>query len=176
MNTNNYQAMKLFAILCLFTVLCGASCSRTPSKAPATNSQFQAGQVWTFHTPTNELPSAALTVVRVDFDSKEGPIIFVSITGVRRTSWEATNMFYAFSEDALNRSVTSLVRTNAFLTGKDLGDFQWFYDRTRKGVESGQLGKCFKITVAEVFEARQKQELEDAKQRDKPWPWWKFWR
>jgi hypothetical protein len=123
---------------------------------PVTTSRFQQGQVWTFHTSTNELPSAALTVARVDFDPQEGPIIFVSITGVRHASWESTNMFCSFSEGALNRSVFALVETNAPLTGKKLEDFQWFYDRVHKGVESGQLAKCFKITVAEALEKERK--------------------
>jgi hypothetical protein len=175
LNAKHNQTMKLVAVICMIATLFCASCSRAPVKTLATTSQFQSGQVWTFHTPTNELSSAALTVVRVDFDPKEGPIIFVAFTGLRHTFWEATNMFCPFSEDALNRSVISLVQTNAFPTGKDLEDFQSFYNSTRKGVESGQLRKCFKITAAEVLEARRKQELEEDKERDKPWPWWKFW-
>jgi len=113
--------------------------------------------------------------MRVDFDPKEGPIICIMVTGVRHTFWEATNMFYPFSEDALNRSVVALVRTNAPLTGKDLEDFRMFYELVRQDVKVGKSDKCFKITVAEVFEARRKQKLEETKQRSKPWPWWKFW-
>jgi hypothetical protein len=167
--------MKPLAIIFVITVLCCTSCSRSPAKLSATTSRFQTGQVWTFQTSTNELPSAALTVVRVDFDPKEGPIVFVSIAGVRHHTWDSTNMFCPFSEDALNRSVIALVGTNSPLTGESLKSFQDFYEITRQGITAGKLSKCFKITVAEVFVAAQKQEFEEAKQRSKPWPWWKFW-
>jgi len=175
LNTKCFHAMKLVIVMCMIAVLCCASCSRSPTKVPATTSRFLSGQVWAFHTPTNELPSAVLTVARVDFDQKEGPIIYIMVTGVRHTFWEATNMFYPFSEDALNQSVVALVRTNASLTGKDLEDFQIFYELGRQDVKAGKSDKCFKITVAEVFEAARKQDLEETKQRSKPWPWWKFW-
>jgi hypothetical protein len=169
------RAMKLLTAMSMIVALCCASCSRSPTKASATTSRFQTGQVWAFQTSTNELPGAKLTVVRVDFDPKEGSIVFISVTGVRHHTWDSTNMFYPFSEDALNRSVVALVGTNAPLTGEDLKSFQDFYEITRQGIAAGKLDKCFKITMAEVFEAAQKQELEEAKQRSKPWPWWKFW-
>lgn len=171
MNANNSQAMRLFAILCLFIVLCGASCSRTPSKTPATTSRFQSGQVWTFHTPTNELPGAALTVVHVDFDPKEGPIVYIMITGVRYTFWDATNKFYPFSEEAPNRSVVNLLRTNAILPEQNLQDFQQFYGAGQEGIKKGELDKCFNITVAEVLGMERNPKTEEAKR-----PWWKFWR
>jgi len=167
--------MKPTAIIFMVVVLCCASCSRPPAKAPATTSRFEAGQVWTFQTSTNESPDAKLTVVHIDFDKKEGPIVFVLVDRVKHHTWNSTNMLYPFSEDALNRSVISLVKTNVSLTGEDLENFRTAYEYGRQGVAAGELKKCFNITPAEVFEGERKQELEEAKQRDKPWPWWKFW-
>ena len=126
------------------------------NQASAIIPRFKPGQVWTFHTPPNEITNAELTVARVDIDSKEGPIIYVSVTGVQHIALEATNMVYPFSEDALNRSVVALVRTNAPLTGKDLEGFQEVYELMRQDIEAGKSDKCFKITVAEVLEARRK--------------------
>jgi hypothetical protein len=159
--------MKIGHILFLFLVLiaCCFSCSRAPTKVPVTSSRFQAGQVWTFHTPTNDVPGATLSVIRVDSDSEEGPIINVWVKGVMQHV-PSTYNFMAFSEDALNRSVIALVGTNAPLAGEDLQTFQQVYEFARQGVEKGELDKSFKITVAEVL----KKSREPAKQ-----PWWRFW-
>jgi hypothetical protein len=153
------------------TISSFVSCSRAPEKAPVTTSRFQPGQVWTFHTPPDELPTAALTVARVDFDPKLGPIIFVSVTGVRHTVWQATNMCYPFSEDALSRSVIVIVKTNAPLAGEDLKTSQEAYELFRQGVEAGEFNKCFKITLAEVMEANRK-EWSAPKNKKR---WWKLW-
>ena len=57
----------------------------------------------------------------------------------------------ALSEDALRRSVVALIKTNAPLAGDDLRVFEQFYDQLRRGVERGELRKCYKITVAQVL-------------------------
>jgi hypothetical protein len=160
--------MKMVRIICLVaTIICSGSCSRSPQKAPVATSRFQPGQVWTFHSPTNELPGATLTVAGVDFDPKEGPIIYVMVTGVRHTTWQSTNMFYPFCENALNRSVDTLVKSNAPLSGDEFKDFQWFHEVVRQGVEKGKDGKCFKITLLEVMETKS--------QPPEKKPWWRFW-
>jgi hypothetical protein len=163
--------MKLAQIICCMAVIiCTGSCSRTPDSPVVTTSRFEPGQVWTFHTPTNEPSSATLTVARVDFDSKLGPIIFISVTGLQYDTWRPYH-FMPVSENALSRSVIALVKTNAPLTGEDLQAFQQFYESGRQGVERGELDKCFKITVAEVLEKDSGPPRDSADKK----PWWHFW-
>ena len=147
-------------------IICCVSCSRGPVKVPATTSRFHAGEVWTFHTTTNEPSGATLTIARVDFDPQLGPIIFVSVTGLRPDTWRPYH-FMPLSEEALGRSVVALVQTNALLTGDDLSAFEQFHEQGRQGVQRGKLNKCFDITVAEV--------LQKLSQPQDNKPWWRFW-
>ena len=156
--------MKIAHILYVVVIACCFSCSRAPTKVPVTSSRFQAGLVWEFHTPTNDAPGARLSVVRVDFDSEEGPIAYVWVKGAKRSARYYN--FMPFSEDALNRSVIALVGTNEPLAGEDLQTFQQAYEFCRQGVEKGDLNKSFKITVAEV--------LKKSREPDKK-SWWRFW-
>ena len=103
---------------------------------------------------STESTNASLTVVRVDPDPKLGPIVFVSVGGVRQPS--QTYNFFPMSEDALQRSVVALIRTNASMSGNELQVFQDFYESGRQGVEAGKLNKCFKTTVAEVLDDQRK--------------------
>jgi hypothetical protein len=163
--------MKMARTICfVVAIICFVSCSRAPKKVAVTSSRFQTGQVWTFHTPTNELPDATLTIAQVDFDPENGPIVYVSVVGTRDSPWQATNMFYSFTEDALDRSVVALVGTNGQLTGENLRNFQGFYEWGQEGVKAGKLSKCFKITVAEVLENGVKPPRDSAEK-----PWWHFW-
>ena len=162
--------MNLTQIICCGAlIICTVSCSRSPAIAVATTSRFEPGQVWTFKTPTNEPSSATLTIAKVDFDSKSGPIVFISVTGLHHDTWRPYH-FMPLSEDALNRSVTALVKTNAPLAGDDLREFQFVYGAIQRGVAKGELGKCLTITVAEALEQANKPPKDSAKK-----PWWKFW-
>lgn len=156
-------------ICCGAMIVCIGSCSRPPESAVVTTSRFVPGQVWTFHTPSNEPASATLAIARVDLDSKSGPIVFISLTGLRHDYWRPYH-FMPLSEDALSRSVIALVKANAPLTGDDLQTFQQVYEEWRQGVERGEIDKCFKITVAEVLQKEDKTPRETEKK-----PWWKFW-
>jgi hypothetical protein len=154
--------MKLTRIIYyIAAIISTGSCSRTPESVAVTTSRFEPGQVWSFHTPTNEPSSATLTIAKVDFDSKLGPIIFISVTGLQYDTWRPCH-FMPLSEDALSRSVIALVKTNAPLAGDDLQAFQQFYESGRQGVERGELNKCFEITVAEVLEQESKPPRESA--------------
>src|ERR1017187_3188025 len=155
--------MKLTQIICYGAmIICTASCSRSPEIAAVTTSRFEQGQVWTFHTPTNEPSSATLIIAKVDFDSKSGPIVFISATGLGHDTWRPYH-FMPLSEDALSRSVIALVKTNAPLAGDDLQAFQQFYESARQGVERGELDKSFKITVAEILDKESKPPRDDRK-------------
>ena len=161
-----FAYMKAPCTICFIAaIICSASCSREPVKGPPTTSRFQVGQVWTFHTPTNEPSSAVLTVARVDFDPQLGPIVFISVAGLRPNMWRPYH-FMPLSEEALGRSVVALVQTNAPLAGDDLKTFEQFYELGRQGVERGELNKCFDITVAEA--------LQQSSQPKGKKSWWSF--
>lgn len=147
-------------------IICCVSCSRGPVKVPATTSRFHAGEVWTFHTPTNESSTATLTIARVDFDPQLGPIVFVSVTGLRPDRLRPYH-FMPLSEEALGRSVVALVQTNVPPTGDEIEAFDQFYALAHQGVERRELKKCFEITVAEALQLASRPE--DKKR------WWRFW-
>lgn len=162
-NEQDLFVMKLIRVSGLFGALSWlllvCSCRQehgNENRGTARTSRFVPGQVWTFRTPTNDLPGAALTIVRIELDTKRGPIIYVSVPLLRPAKWEGTNTFCPFSEDALNRSVIALVRTNASLTSEDMEVFQQVYKLARKDTGNTKFGKCFDITVAEVLAARRK--------------------
>jgi hypothetical protein len=148
----------LISTISAFTFSCSCRQEKTDGggvSAPATTSRFETGQVWTFHIPANELTNTALTIARVDFDLKLGPIIYVSVTGGRvNRRWGRPYVFYPFSEDALSRSVVTLLKTNNFLAGEELKDFQDAYELLQQNVQAGKANKCFKTTVGEVLEAQ----------------------
>ena len=152
--------MKLRQTFGLILITCFLGCSRkqengSESEVQPATSRFQLGQVWTFHRPQNQWSNAALTVARVDFGPKEGPIVFISVTGAEHRIGELHN-FMPLSEDALNRSVVALLTTNAPLTGKDSEDFEEFYEELRKEVQAGKAKKYFNKTVAELLEIERK--------------------
>lgn len=122
------------------------------------NSRFMPGQVWAFHSPPNDTTNGTLTILHVDFDTKEGPILYVSVpvTGVRYKT-PGSPMYLFFSEQALIGSVTMLVYSNVPLTGKDFEESKAYYEFVHKDIEAGKLEKCFKVSVAEVLENLRKQ-------------------
>ena len=143
------------------------SCKQKPETDDRTTvggSRFEPGQVWTFHEPTDQLLGATLTVMHIDFGSKERQIINVLVAPVIPDPKLAlyhvaapTNIFLAFSEDALNRSVIALVKTNAAVPSNIWGQFGEAYRVQLGSVKDGIADKCFTNTVGEVLEKRLKQ-------------------
>ena len=151
------RAVNWFLIVGV-AVIAGA-CKPEPKaerNPPPATSRFEPGQAWTFNAPANELPSARLTVMRVDSDPKLGPIIHIMVTGVRHTLWESTNMFYSFTERALDRSVISLTETNVNLPDTVVHDFDETYEIAQRKMKAGEMAAGFDITVAEVLQALHK--------------------
>jgi hypothetical protein len=154
MSIARIRSLACAAIIALWCYACGKEHQNVA--AVRQTSRFVPGQVWDFHTPTNQPTNATLTIAMVDHDPDIGPIIYVSFTGLKRTRWESTNYFSIFSEDALGRSVVTLKTSNDFLTGQRLSDFQTFYTLLHQNIDSGKANKCFEITVEEMLEARGK--------------------
>ena len=112
--------------------------------------RFQLGQIWTFllskDTPTN----AALKILRVDIDPKEGAIVFIHVIGAQTHTWDQ-NLYY-LSGDALNRSVVKLTETNSALTIEEQKNFSNYYDTYQRGVLTKTFSKSSDSTVAEFVE------------------------
>lgn len=141
------------ALTCIFA--CIAICSCRPahiskSKPIETTSQFQPGQIWKFHTPTNMPSTALLKIIHVDIDPDEGPIIFIRVTGAQSHTWDE-NLYY-LSEGALIRSVISLVETNSALTDSDKHMFSSYYALYLRGVQTHTFSRSSDMTAAEYLE------------------------
>jgi hypothetical protein len=154
LNDSAWMFMKLQRISSLLTLIPLLLCSCTEQTPPPKTSRFHVGEVWSFHTAADEPPGATLTIVQVDIDPEVGPIIYTSISGVRRRKSQA-QMFFPFSEDALARSVIARAGSVAELDQKASADFQWFYQAHLQSVARGEAGKCFSQTAAEVLAADQ---------------------
>lgn len=100
------------------------------------------------------MTNATLKVLRVNFDSGEGPIIFVHANGVQRHTWDVN--IYVFSENALKRSVVSLVETNLALTDFEQRQFSSYYDTYQRGVKTYTFSKSSNLTVAEYLDQEAK--------------------
>ncbi len=112
--------------------------------------EFEAGQVWRFHSRPDEEQSA-LTITRVETHPSLGTVVHVRVQGVRipnpmHPDGESSEIGHMpFAADAVRRSVTHLVHEGSE-TGDDDGYATWkeAFDRDDAGV--------FTITVAEVVE------------------------
>jgi hypothetical protein len=105
--------------------------------------------------PSNETSKMELTIAHIDYDPEVGPIIFVSFPGLYR--YEASNLFYPFSEDAVNRSVVTLVSSNVTFDQQYIADFNIAYPLLRRHMLAGKINEAvLKITAADVLEARRK--------------------
>jgi hypothetical protein len=149
------KVMILARIILLCMMICAivCSCDRTDvnkNKSTVSISRFQVGQIWTFNLPTNKPPTATLKVVRVDIDPEDGPIIFIHVTGAQSHTWDEN--IYCLSQDALNRSVISLVETNSTLTDGELKKTSDYYEMYQRGVQTHTFSKSSDMTVAEFLE------------------------
>jgi len=111
-------------------------------------SQFQPGQVWTYHTRPGEEDSR-LTVVKVEPHDKVGTIVHIRVDGVAQKNPHAPDgvsrviHHTPFAAEALQRSVIELVGD-----GPVPGSFEQGYAIWKQAFDSGK-GGVFTITVAE---------------------------
>ncbi|MCB2407059.1 hypothetical protein [Hymenobacter lucidus] len=114
-------------------------------------SRFQVGQVWEYRTRPTETDSL-LTVVKVELQHGTAVVVHVHVDGLmlKPTDLTATPGTTAshlpFSEEALNASVTHVVRHD-----KVLPEFGEGYALWREAFLAGEAG-TFSATVAEVLD------------------------
>jgi len=113
------------------------------------SAKYHAGETWNYKTRPGEQGSI-LTVLRVESAPKLGVIVHVSLTGLKIRNGHSPSGFSGeighmpFSEEAIDRSVTTRIGT-----ANALPDFEDGYREWRTGFEKGKAGS-FSITVAEA--------------------------
>jgi hypothetical protein len=111
--------------------------------------KYRVGQIWKFKPRAGE-DGATLTVVRVESNKALGIIVHVSVTDLRIKSPHAPGGYTdrlqhaPFSEEAISKSVTTLVGETKALPAYEEGYREW-----RKAFDAGK-GGIFTITVAEA--------------------------
>ena len=116
----------------------------------AKDSDFKAGQVWSYKTRPNEAAST-LTVCKIEVAGKLGTVVHVSIDGVKVKSPQSkggeanTIAHLPFSEAAFRQSTSKLIQEGVPLPNYTEGYATW-----RKAVEDGK-GGAWTITVAEAI-------------------------
>src|SRR2546425_8916772 len=136
----------LVAVVAMFVLACRrGSSADAHTLTPSTTSRYKPGQVWSFHTPADQ-PAALITVLRVETNPKLGSIVHVALSGVSLPNGGTNVQHMPFSEQAIDRSVISLIREN-----EPLPDFRDGYDEWRRAFDAGR-GGVFTVTVAEGFE------------------------
>lgn len=115
-------------------------------------SQFQPGQVWTYHTRTGE-DDSRLTIARVEAHEKLGTIVHIRVDGVAQKNPHVpagvSRVIHhmPFAEEALARSVIELVVSEGLVPAS-------YEDGHRIWKEEFDKGKAgvFTLTVAESIQ------------------------
>jgi len=115
-----------------------------PATQPLVDVKYSPGQVWSYKARASEAAST-LTILKVESLPKVGEIIHVRIDGITLRNCSGgpspKNLAHApFSRDAIDRSVTRLLRVES-----DLPNFEEGYNDWRN-----HCGGGYTITVAEV--------------------------
>jgi hypothetical protein len=139
--------MNLFIpifLLLLSTMVCLAKDKTCPSPETVKDSKFYPGQVWQYKTRLGEEKSF-LTILRVESLPKSGTIIHVRVDNVRLrncTGGPEPDKFehMPFTRDAIERSVTELLKKNS-----EIPDYKTGYDEWHSA-----CGGVYTITVAEA--------------------------
>lgn len=121
----------------------------------STTSKYHVGEKWKFNARPGE-DDAALTVVKVESAWDRETIVHISVEGVRIKNEQAPEGYspvishMPFTEEAIDKSVTSLLAKES-----PLPDFEEGYREWRKAFDAGRAG-AFTITVGEGVELMEK--------------------
>lgn len=121
-----------------------SGCSRQSDHAMNTppDSRFRPGQVWAFKTPADQ-PDARLTILLVESRAPTGTIVHVAVSGLTLPTGGSTIQHMPFTEDAIARSVTTLLESSGPIPDFAEGYLRWKQDK----------GGVFTTTVAEGLDA-----------------------
>ncbi|MHC4259219.1 MAG: hypothetical protein ACYSTF_02225 [Planctomycetota bacterium] len=142
---------KLLSLVLSLLALVLVGCSKSKSPAPGSSDQFEVGQIWQYHTRSNEPDSRAI-IARIDNLDNIGTVIHVKLTDLKIKNTSAPGGFSTvlthapITETQLKKNVTQLVAQNG-----DLEDFQDGYDTWLKAYLSGKAG-VFTISLAQIVD------------------------
>jgi hypothetical protein len=122
--------------------------SGCPEPSTIVDSKFKPGQVWQYKTRQGE-DGSTVTVLRTETLAKGGTVIHVRVDGIRLkncTGGPEPNLIghAPFAKDALDRSVTKLLRTG------EVPDYAEGYEDWRS-----HCGGVYTITVKEMLDVDQ---------------------
>ena len=146
-----YYRLSLICVCLCTIVLSGCTPGTSTMLSDTIDSRYKVGQVWRYQTRTDEADST-FSIVKVEHDAKLGIIVHISLRGLHIKNPHHPNGFtdtashMPFAEDAITKSVTTLVQENA-----PLPDFQAGYNQWRQAADAGKAG-IFTITVAESLD------------------------
>jgi hypothetical protein len=126
------------------------NCKRKESSAlsDVNNAKYHVGEQWQYHSRPGEEEST-LTIGKVEISPKLGVIVHITLAGLRirnphtPSGYSETVAHMPFAEAALDKSVTSLLKTAAVPPAFADGYGEW-----RPAFDNGK-GGIFTITVAE---------------------------
>jgi hypothetical protein len=139
--------LVLIGVVAIVHVACRRQVSQDPhSLSLVAESKYKPGQVWSFRSPPVQT-IAVLTVLRIESNPKLGTIVHIALSGLSLPGGGTNIQHMPFAEQAIDKSVLTLVREN-----EPLPDFQNGYDEWRQAFEASK-GGVFTTTVGVGFEA-----------------------
>lgn len=139
----------LLLLVCLALLGCGQN--QSPMKTLNAASKYKAGQVWSYKTRSQE-PNSTFTIVKVEGNDKLGPIVHISLKGLKiknpahPSGFSDTVSHMPLAEKAVDLSVIKLVKEGAALP-----DYQEGYNQWKAAFDAGQ-GGIFTTSVAQAVD------------------------
>lgn len=141
----------VFAGLLSFHTTCVGQTPIQNNGVGSVSEKFQVGQVWRYHNRPGE-DSSAFTILKIEHTKNKETIIHVRAEGLRLSDSKETNDYseaiahMPFSEDAISKSVTSLIGQI-----NDLPDFSEGYNLWKAAYKKGKAG-YFTIELKDAIE------------------------
>lgn len=118
----------------------------TPSEVMVAGAKYRPGQVWAFEGDASE-PDAVVTILQTDvLEQGKTCIVHIAVTGIRLPKGGTSISHMPFAEEALDRSVTDLLKAEG-----PVPDFKAGYDLWRWG-----RGGHFTVSVREAIDGVRK--------------------
>jgi hypothetical protein len=125
---------------------------------------FEPGQVWTFRLDKSE-PASTLTVLKVESLPKHGKVVHISVSAIRVPEGVTSIQHLPMSQDAIERSVLTLVRTER--SPPDLAGYDT-WARAQGGVFKTSVEDALRVirdNLAQHPEQRPNNSLERTRER-----------
>lgn len=124
----------------------------SPTLKEVRDAKYKPGQVWSYKTRSGE-DASTLTILRVEEDQKKRRIVHIRVDHIRLRNCTGgpepdTAQHMPFARDALDSSVTKLLRTDS------VPDYEDGYRQWREGWDAGKAG-VYTVSVAAAVDVMQ---------------------